>query len=65
MWEGTVNNWDSNVIYLVIWKKKLLYLKTVYDGDVNVELLIMIQVMCNNKELYDMFSNYTVIKMII
>ena len=34
-------------------------------GDVNVELLIMINVMCNNKELYDIFSNYAVIKMII
>ena len=56
---------DSNIIYLAIWKKKLLYLKTVYDGDVNVELLIMIKVMFNNKELSDIFSNYAVIKMII
>ena len=34
-------------------------------GDINVELLRMIKVMCNNKELYDIFSNYAVIKMII
>lgn len=34
-------------------------------GDVNVKLLIMIKIMCNNKELYDIFSDYAVIKMTI
>ena len=51
---------DSNVIYLVIWKKKLLYLKTVYDGDVNVELLIRNFMICSviTQLLKWSFKNY-------